>query len=106
MHCAGVLPPEVVGLTPSAFSIAIMNSTTISQPADAVTLAQVLQQQLKKVWSLGFWVYGWSLQFDGLRECICDGEDVHSMQSVRTRVEDREKSDSRIAIFTRPTRAF
>ena len=101
-----MLPPQVVGVIPTAFSIAIMNSTTISQPADAVTVAQVLQQQLNKVWSLDFWVYGWPLLFDGLRECICDGGDVQSMQSVRTRVEDREKSYLHVAIFTRPAREF
>ena len=83
MHRVGVLPPQVVGLTPTTFSLAIMNSSTISQPADAVTVAQVLQQQLKKVWVLGVWVYGWPLLLDGgLHECICGGRDVQSMHYI------------------------
>ena len=49
MHHAGVLPTQVAGITPTPFSLAIMNTTTVSQPDEAVTVAKVLQHQLVQV---------------------------------------------------------
>ena len=45
----GVLPTNLVGIQPTAFSIAVINTSLVTDPADAQTLAQVLQEQLLKV---------------------------------------------------------
>ena len=45
----GVLPTNLVGIQPTAFSLAVINTSLVTDPADAQTLAQVLQEQLLKV---------------------------------------------------------
>ena len=44
-----VLPPDLVGIKPTAFSLAVINTSLVTAPADAETLAIVLQEQLLKV---------------------------------------------------------
>ena len=45
----GVLPTNLVGIQPTAFSLAVINTSLVTAPADAETLAHVLQEQLLKV---------------------------------------------------------
>ena len=50
MHLlAGVLPSDLVGLKPTLFALAVINTSSVMDTADAETLAQVLQEQLLKV---------------------------------------------------------